>query len=141
MSINEAREAIIARANFVCELCYGPLTIMSLHHRRPRGMGGTKSPWIHDPENLLALCGTGTSGCHGKVESYRDRAYRYGWLVRYGTIPHSVIFADLYGKWWLLREQEKIEINLPFEHSNPSSIRPHPSVGLNTTPREESNEY
>ena len=120
MNIDAGREAIIARANFVCELCYGPLTTMSLHHRRPRGMGGSKSPWIHDPENLLALCGTGTSGCHGKVESNRDRAYRYGWLVRYGNIPHSVIFADLYGKWWLLHEEQKIEINLPFEYSNPS---------------------
>ena len=126
----DTRQTVVNRAGYMCELCGGSLSVMSLHHRRPRGMGGTKALWIHDAENLLALCGTGTTGCHGKVESFRERAYDFGWLVKYGIMPHHVPFADLHGHWWLLHDEQKIEIILPFEHFNPSSIKPPPGVGL-----------
>jgi len=32
--------------------------------------------------NGVVLCGSGTSGCHGAVESDRDAAYAAGFLVR-----------------------------------------------------------
>jgi hypothetical protein len=54
----------------------------SLHHRKPRGMGGTKDPRSDDPRNLIHLCGSGTTGCHGYVESNRALAYTTGWLLR-----------------------------------------------------------
>lgn len=54
----------------------------SLHHRKPRGMGGTKDPRSNDPRNLIHLCGSGTTGCHGHVESHRTQAYETGWLLR-----------------------------------------------------------
>lgn len=137
----DMRETVLNRAGYMCELCHGSLSVMSLHHRRPRGMGGTKASWIHDAGNLLALCGTGTTGCHGKVESFRARAYDFGWLVNYGFMPHLIPFADLLGNWWLLHDEHKIEIILPFEHLNPSSIKPPPGVGLDVKgPREENNE-
>jgi len=135
------RHTVVSRAKQRCELCYSNLSPMSLHHRRPRGMGGSSVPWIHDPENLLALCGTGTTGCHGLVESYRQRAYDFGWLVRYGMTPHNIPFADLHGHWWLLHGELKLEIAIPFDSPNPSSIPPPPGVGLDVkTPREENND-
>lgn len=53
----------------------------SVHHRRPRGMGGTKQAWVNQPANLVTLCGSGTTGCHGWIESNRADARLLGWLI------------------------------------------------------------
>lgn len=57
----------------------------SIHHRIPRGRGGT-----NDVENLILLCGTGTTGHHGWVEQHRAAAYNLGYLVRSGIDPADV---------------------------------------------------
>lgn len=134
------RPEILERANHVCELCYGPLSSMSVHHRRPRQMGGTKAEWINSHENLLALCGSGTTGCHGHVESRRQDAYGLGWLLRHGMDPAFTPFCDLRGNWWLLFETQKLPLTLPFDAPNPSSINTSRGVALPETPREENND-
>lgn len=53
----------------------------SLHHREPRKMGGRKDAHLSRPSNGLTLCGSGTTGCHGRVESDRDWALSMGLLV------------------------------------------------------------
>jgi hypothetical protein len=55
--------------------------LWSLHHRCPRSMGGTKREWVNLPGNLVLLHGSGTTGCHGKVESKRLWATDAGFLV------------------------------------------------------------
>lgn len=45
----------------ICVLCGDPGT---LHHIYPRGQGGDDVP-----ENLVGLCGSGTSGHHGMIEN------------------------------------------------------------------------
>lgn len=66
----------------------------SIHHRQPRGMGGSRDPAINDPANLLLLCGSGVTGCHGWVESNRPEATDLGLLVsrnsRYSPIEVPV---------------------------------------------------
>ncbi|MFI7125918.1 HNH endonuclease [Nonomuraea sp. NPDC050153] len=57
----------------------------SVHHRIPRGRGGT-----NDVENLLLLCGTGTTGDHGWVEGNRAASYKLGYLVETGIEPADV---------------------------------------------------
>lgn len=56
------------------------------HHREPRGMGGRRDPAeldrINNVEYLLWLCGSGTTGCHGWVESNRRLARAQGYLLR-----------------------------------------------------------
>lgn len=42
-------------------------------------MGGRVA--AHTTANLVTLCGTGVTGCHGWVESHRAVAYEQGWLV------------------------------------------------------------
>lgn len=59
----------------------------SMHHRRPRGMGGSKNPALNQASNILLLCGSGTTGCHGWVESNREEAYDLGLLVRMWQVP------------------------------------------------------
>lgn len=53
----------------------------SVHHRCPRSLGGTRRPWVGLAANGLLLCGTGTTGCHGWVESHRSDARAEGFLV------------------------------------------------------------
>ena len=110
----DTRSTVIGRAGYRCEKCLGPLSDgMSVHHRRPRGMGGSKSAALHNPENLLALCGSGTTGCHGWVESNREVAYARGLLLRTGRPAHTTPYLDDRGDWWLLIGGTKYLIELP----------------------------
>lgn len=54
----------------------------SIHHRRPQGAGGSSLEWVGRAANGIVLCGSGTTGCHGWVESHRDDAREQGFLVR-----------------------------------------------------------
>lgn len=77
------RGIVTVRDGGRCIICGNPTT--QVHHRRPKGMGGTRLDWVNLPANLLLLCGSGTQGCHGWVEHYRRRALEGGWLIsRYG---------------------------------------------------------
>lgn len=71
----------------------------SVHHRAPRGAGGSKAVWINLPSNLILLCGSGTTGCHGRVEKDRAQAENLGFIVRRGVhIPTEIPVAHaLYG--------------------------------------------
>jgi 5-methylcytosine-specific restriction protein A len=105
------REIVYGRAGLACELCHRPAYQGSVHHRRPRGMGGSKAKWLNMPANLLLVCGSGTSGCHGKIESYREMAYNAGWLLRWGEEPEHRPFVDSFGRWWKLdNEGAKTEV-------------------------------
>ena len=99
---NAVRLRIIERAFFECENCgtnnfdFG----ISIHHRKPRGMGGTKKTEINDPSNLLLLCGSGTTGCHGWIESHRTESYEKGLLVKQNDNPEDVPVVDKYENVW-----------------------------------------
>lgn len=116
---NDTRMRVYARSGGKCELCNNRMTKTSIHHRRPRQMGGSKGQWVNMMENLLAICGTGTTGCHGKVESERENSYTTGRLVRSGDLPWEVPYMDMHGHWWMLYGEDKVPLTLPF--SNPSS--------------------
>lgn len=78
--------AILDRAGFSCEVCAVMLgdrrgEDWSVHHRRPRQMGGSRWGGINLPSNLLVVCGSGVDGCHGVIESHRSGAVAAGWLV------------------------------------------------------------
>lgn len=67
----KTRGLVLARDNFQCVACGRPVggacTWWSLQHRVARGQGGSNEPW-----NLIAMCGSATTGCHGRCEA-RDR--------------------------------------------------------------------
>lgn len=93
------REAVYARSGGRCEVgateaCrarggwFDGVDGRSIHHRRPRRLGGSRALDIHDPANLLAVCGVGAlGGCHAHIESHRTEAYENGWLLASGADP------------------------------------------------------
>lgn len=100
----ETRLNVLIRGNYRCERCgkdalhFG----ISVHHRRPRMMGGSKNPDLHRPANLIVLCGSGVSGCHGWVESNRQTARREGLLIQKVESAEEIPFKDSESRWWLL---------------------------------------
>jgi 5-methylcytosine-specific restriction protein A len=96
------RELVKRRAGDCCERCGAAISAdHSYHHRRPRGMGGTKRK--DTAANLVLVCGSGTTGCHGLIESQRTASFATGWLVRQHQDPASVPI-DRHGAWVLLTE-------------------------------------
>lgn len=77
------RERVHSRDGRFCARCDRSIVDYpaSIHHRFPRRMGGTKNPLSNDLRNLVTLCGSGTTGCHGWVESHRAEAVSQGWLI------------------------------------------------------------
>jgi len=49
----------------------------AVHHRRPRGSGGTSIPWVNRAANGVLLC----TGCHNSIEVNRFDATLTGFLV------------------------------------------------------------
>lgn len=79
----------------------------SLHHRKGRGMGGTRErvSCAHG----LVLCGTGTTGCHGWVTENPTDAIELGLCTRRNATtaelqPPAVRVRDKAGRWFLLTE-------------------------------------
>jgi hypothetical protein len=88
-------EAVLTRAGHSCEACGASVgdrrgIDFSIHHRRPRGMGGTSWFGSNLTSNLMVLCGSGTTGCHGDVESHRIAAITRGFLVTGRNDPAEV---------------------------------------------------
>ena len=83
----KVREAVLMRDGHHCRRCGVSVLDVpaSVHHRLPRGRGG--QPTL---STLVLLCGSGTTGCHGRVESDRWQAYDDGWLIRTGEDPAQV---------------------------------------------------
>lgn len=104
----KTRALVIARDEGRCVRCgvyvadpdtLEPFVQYSLQHRRARGAGGSKDPVTDSPENLIVLCGTGTTGCHGWAESHRTNAQRLGYSVPQWQDPAVVPVAHVRRGW------------------------------------------
>ena len=76
----KVRDVIESRAAGRCEAmwvitCNGRPE--QIHHRRPRGAGGSKAPAVNRPGNGIFIC----EPCHRLIESHRDAARAAGLLV------------------------------------------------------------
>lgn len=47
----------------------------SHHHRQSRSVGPDR------PDNLIMLCGSGTTGCHGYIHGHPAEARANGWII------------------------------------------------------------
>lgn len=80
----------------------------SRHHRKRRSQASRME--VHAPSNLILLCGSGTTGCHGWVHAHPRQARDHGWLLRGTDDPKAVpMLHSLYG-WVLLDDQGRVHI-------------------------------
>jgi 5-methylcytosine-specific restriction protein A len=94
----ETKEIIKNRANERCEICGSYAIAQQIHHRRPRGMGGSKDPLCGSPANGVLV----HPWCHASIEQNRTQAIEKGWLVSQGHDPSFVPFKK-YFAWVLLK--------------------------------------
>jgi hypothetical protein len=77
MSENHCRDIVAQRSGGQCEAAIDHVctrTASSMHHRRKAGR-------VWAPSNVLHLCGSGTTGCHGWIEAHPEAAHALGlWL-------------------------------------------------------------
>lgn len=111
MSPAKAPKSLARRSGGQCEIC-GRRTATNAHHRKNRSQGGT---W--DVANLLHICGSGTTGCHGEIHARPQTAYANGWSVRGALTPAAVpawLTSD-YGRvyMWLHDDGTKSAVNMP----------------------------
>lgn len=71
------RQQVEERAKGLCEVCGSPVEVPQIHHRKPRGMGGTKNPASRSAANALYV----HFRCHEWIERNRSEAYGMGYLV------------------------------------------------------------
>lgn len=72
------------------------------HHRQLRR---TADPDVrHSPANIVELCGSGTTGCHGWVHQHVKEAERLGLIVPLGADPRDVPVFDWRGRWLRLNQ-------------------------------------
>lgn len=93
-------DAVYERAGWSCEVCTDPVADRRgidhhIHHRRPRGSGGSRRPDTNLPSNLLLLC----PGCHADIESNRAIAQAMGWLVVQTADPAEVAVLVQRDRW------------------------------------------
>jgi 5-methylcytosine-specific restriction enzyme A len=90
------KELVFLRAGGRCERCGWIEKASEYHHRRPRGMGGSRASDTNTAANCLLLC----HYCHAKVESERDKSVWLGYLVPQGQNPSETPVWRL--KEWVL---------------------------------------
>jgi hypothetical protein len=79
-----------------------------MHHRKKRSQGGDWSP-----ENIVAVCGHGTTGCHGWIEHNPEAAHATGWHVKPWENPAEIPVQPLY-----LRERTRLTVDpTPYSES------------------------
>jgi 5-methylcytosine-specific restriction protein A len=115
----KTRGLVMARDGGRCRRC-GAIG-EQIHHRLPRGMGGTRDKKINSPANLVVLC----AGCHREIESDRLDAYDTGWLVRRGFNPAEQYVIDASGRMLMLLDSGVVVTDPPIDpHFLPAAIAP-----------------
>lgn len=107
-------DAVKARSGGDCEvrmfgICLGRAT--NRHHRKNRSQGGR---W--DPTQILHVCGSGSTGCHGALTNTngrRQESVDAGWIVPSHGDPAStevLLWHNDRQDWFLLLEDGSVEL-------------------------------
>lgn len=112
MNESRCRDVVSERCGDRCERCGAPQ--YTCHHRWKRSHGG---PW--EPANIVALCGSGTTGCHGWVEANPAAAIRLGFWLKSGNRDLEKARLWLWGRWVVLRNDGDIRLWKPADAAVP----------------------
>jgi hypothetical protein len=93
---------LVARDGY-CLHC-GEDEALSPNHRANRGMGGSKSPAINAPSNLVLICSWLNERIEGR-DYFREMAIEKGWKVSKWTDPKRIpVFDECTGVWYYLND-------------------------------------
>ena len=93
---DKTRTLIYARADGRCEVC-GLVGPSQIHHRQPRGMGGSGQTATRSAANGIAV----HADCHRRIELNRAKSYLLGHLVHKWDDP-EIIPVRLWDGLWVL---------------------------------------
>lgn len=80
------RRLVLERDEGRCVWCGRPYgDALNLHHRLLRSHGTDNSP-----ANLVSICGSGTTGCHGYAHAHPEWARGHGLIVPSWGVPAEV---------------------------------------------------
>lgn len=96
----EVRAGIVLASGGGCAGC-GRATGLNVQHRRARGSGGSSDERKRRPCNGVALCGSGTTGCHGWTEAHPDHARLLGWRLDPGVDPRVPFYTCWGWRAWI----------------------------------------
>lgn len=124
VSEGAGRAIVYQRSGGLCEGC-GQHRGDGVHHRRGRGQGGT---WC--PSNLLHLCGSGTTGCHGWATSRPAWSHAAGWTLRHGDVADQVpvYLRTAYGPGWALLDAAGMALHLVTDDPPPEHLPALPAT-------------
>jgi hypothetical protein len=133
-----ARPLVRARSGGICEtripgVCLGRAA--NMHHRKNRSQGGK---WT--ASNLIDLCGSGTTGCHGVLTDPQGRRTEYeanGWIVPSYANPAEVpvlIHNATTGHDWVLLDDNGDLAFAPFPTPADGDPFDLPSRGMSAAP-------
>ena len=96
----ETRRIVLDRDNYQCVRCGKSIMRCrySIHHRRLRSH---PFPGLHKASNLITLCGSGDTGCHGWVHSHPSEAREHGWIVAATGTPATIAVYYAWRDTWL----------------------------------------
>lgn len=102
------RDLVAERDDYTCACCgesvYG--RVASIQHRDARRAGGSPDPAKNRPSNLVLLCGSGTTGCHGACEKREKWLNDLGfWLNSWQRPALEPVAHAIYG-WVFLLDAE-----------------------------------
>lgn len=121
----DTRATVLGRDRHRCVICEtylraGQWPGMSIHHRGLRSQGQHGGE-LHQPSNLISLCGTGTTGCHGWIHAHPAQARAYGWLLQAGdNTTETPVYTRRHG--WILLDDDGDWTHCP----PPDNMTPHP---------------
>lgn len=104
------RLRVVERDGYRCVRCGASVirAVYSVQHRKSRGAGGTSDPAINLSCNLITLCGSGTTGCHGHVEANPVEAALNGWRVeRWDNPLNRPVLVEHESRWVYLDNQAR----------------------------------
>lgn len=106
--MRSARDLVKDRERRCCARCgvyiYDGM-MASVHHRKLKSRGGESTV-----ENLVLLCGSGTTGCHGWCHANVEVAQHEGWIVHSWENPAEVpVFPTTGGAFYLSTIWKKAE--------------------------------
>jgi hypothetical protein len=78
-------QTVRERDDYTCVLCF-VRDALQTHHRRLRGMGGSKWAGINLPSNLITVCAT----CHKYIHDHVAWAKSEGLIVSHSADPAKV---------------------------------------------------